>query len=480
MERRRKNNIIIGTLCSILVLMGVGYAILSTTLNIGATANITGDFDIHFTNIQRSSSTISDSSILSTIDAGTGITANTNSHAGTFTAVLQKPTDYVIYTVSVANTGSIDGYLTFSFEDTNSNFDYYKDFYSVEFIRDDVNPAISTDILQPNASFSDPQVLVNTSGTRTYKIKVTYKESATSFPDPTHEINNEQVGNFECSLNLTYSQQAPSQGGSSEVCYTPLNETKQLRKINASTGESLGTATSSNLSVGDLVGYGTSDISSNEQFYILENNNGQLKLLSRYLINVSYTDSNQNSHQRSWDNCSRDTRGLQDSRIGFTRTNVNVAADFGDTSTFDVEAADFENQFFYGAVPFSSTNYWYDETNNQYVSPFTGNSFVYNSSSTLKSYVDSYATTLSSMGLTGATGTVLSIQELGSICNYNFIDKSGSGTCPNYIYETTYWLGSARDSDGVWGVLADGSVSNHGFGNDGDTGVRPVINVSLS
>ena len=319
MNRRRKNNIVIGTLCAVLVLMGVGYAILSTTLNVGGTANIKGDFDIHFTRIEKSSSTITDTTLLSTMDNGTGITENTSNHEGTFTAVLQKPTDYVIYDVVVANTGSIDGYLTFTFGDTHNNCDYYKDFYSVEFIRDDVDPDISTDILQPNATFTDTEVLENTTGTRTYKIKVTFKENATGFPDATTN------GAFECSLNLTYSQQAQSGGnsGSSEVCYTPLNETKQLRKITQS-GESLGTATASNLSAGDLVGFGTSDISSNEQFYVLENNNGTLKLLSRYDINVSYTDSNNKNHQKQWDNCSRDTRGLQDKTLSLTRSDVNT------------------------------------------------------------------------------------------------------------------------------------------------------------
>ena len=207
MERRKRNNIIIGMLCAVLVLMGVGYAVLNTTLNVGGTANIKGDFDIHFTRIEKSSSTITDTTLLSTMDNGTGITDGTNNHEGTFTAVLQKPTDYVIYEVEVANTGSIDGYLTFTFGDTNNNFDYYKDFYSVEFIRDDATANISADILQPNATFTDNEVLENTTGTRTYKIKVTFKESATSFPDATTN------GDFECSLNLTYSQQAP--GGNS-------------------------------------------------------------------------------------------------------------------------------------------------------------------------------------------------------------------------------------------------------------------------
>ena len=217
MERRKRNNIIIGTLCAVLVLMGVGYAILSTTLNIGGTANIKGDFDIHFTRIEKSSSTITDTTLLSTMDNGTGITENTSNHEGTFTAVLQKPTDYVIYDVVVANTGSIDGYLTFTFGDKHDNFDYYKDFYSVEFIRDDVTPEIKADILQ-NGTFTDSEVLVNTTGERTYKIKVTFKENATSFPDSTTN------GDFECTLNLTYSQQAP--GGNSGA-----NEQESTEKV---------------------------------------------------------------------------------------------------------------------------------------------------------------------------------------------------------------------------------------------------------
>ena len=50
MKTRRRNNIVIGILCAVLVLMGTGYAILSTTLNITAQSNIKGSFDIHFLN----------------------------------------------------------------------------------------------------------------------------------------------------------------------------------------------------------------------------------------------------------------------------------------------------------------------------------------------------------------------------------------------------------------------------------------------
>ena len=209
MERRRKNNILIGVLCCALVFMGIGYAVLNATLSIGATANITGNFDIHFSSIQRSSTNIVDSTILSTMASGTGVTNSPANTEGEFTAVLQKPGDYVIYDVVVVNTGSIDGYLTFTFGDENNNFDYYSEFYKVEFIRDNTDPTpdIIADIVQ-NQTFTDNEVLVKTNGTRTYQIKVTYKSTADSFPDAT------TYDDFECGLSLTYSQSAPASNNS--------------------------------------------------------------------------------------------------------------------------------------------------------------------------------------------------------------------------------------------------------------------------
>ena len=45
MRDRKKKNIIIGALCSLLVFMGIGYAILSQTLNISGIANMTDNID---------------------------------------------------------------------------------------------------------------------------------------------------------------------------------------------------------------------------------------------------------------------------------------------------------------------------------------------------------------------------------------------------------------------------------------------------
>ena len=45
MRDRKKKNIIIGALCSLLVFMGIGYTILSQTLNISGIANMKDNID---------------------------------------------------------------------------------------------------------------------------------------------------------------------------------------------------------------------------------------------------------------------------------------------------------------------------------------------------------------------------------------------------------------------------------------------------
>ena len=52
MRDRKKRNIIIGALCCLLVFMGIGYAILSQTLNISGIANMRGNWNVKITNME--------------------------------------------------------------------------------------------------------------------------------------------------------------------------------------------------------------------------------------------------------------------------------------------------------------------------------------------------------------------------------------------------------------------------------------------
>ena len=103
MRDRKKRNIIIGSLCSLLVFMGIGYAVLSQTLNISGTANMKGTWDIKITDISEASRT-------GKADPGTP-TISTNGVSASFEANLWMPGDSITYNITVKNNGNIDAAL---------------------------------------------------------------------------------------------------------------------------------------------------------------------------------------------------------------------------------------------------------------------------------------------------------------------------------------------------------------------------------
>ena len=103
MRDRKKRNIIIGSLCSLLVFMGIGYAVLSQTLNISGTANMKGTWDIKITDISEASRT-------GKADPGTP-TISTSGVSASFEANLWMPGDSITYNITVKNNGNIDAAL---------------------------------------------------------------------------------------------------------------------------------------------------------------------------------------------------------------------------------------------------------------------------------------------------------------------------------------------------------------------------------
>ena len=98
--RSKKNNLIIVGLCSILVLMGIGYAAFSSKLNITGTSNITSTWDVRITNIE--------SQLHGAEDIEEPSYDNTNGLYASFSTGLKRPGDYALYTVTIENRGDID------------------------------------------------------------------------------------------------------------------------------------------------------------------------------------------------------------------------------------------------------------------------------------------------------------------------------------------------------------------------------------
>ena len=99
---RKKQRIMIGTLCAIIIGLAIGYAILSQTLNIQGTGGITTNWRIEITNVQTKK--IVGSAKNTTEPTFDQLTAN-------MSASFEKPGDSITYDITVSNLGNIDAVL---------------------------------------------------------------------------------------------------------------------------------------------------------------------------------------------------------------------------------------------------------------------------------------------------------------------------------------------------------------------------------
>ena len=124
MRTRQKQRIMIGVLCTIIMGLAVGYAVLSQQLNIQGTGSITSDFNIVFTNIEEINQ-VPESGYYNDFDNGilgalnitthdiTTLQADvTNDHQIDLNVDMQKPGATGIYEITVENTGKLDGYIS--------------------------------------------------------------------------------------------------------------------------------------------------------------------------------------------------------------------------------------------------------------------------------------------------------------------------------------------------------------------------------
>ena len=181
MRDRKKRNIIIGALCSLLVFMGIGYAILSQTLNISGIANMRGNWNVKITNME----------LLSENKTGRAeeVSHSFTDTTATFEANLYMPGDSIEYRVTVENQGNIDAILKSIIPTTTNKSSGIK------------------------FSHSEIDNTVLTAGKKiTFTMKVEFLEDATSIP---------KVDKLTYNLELVYIQY----DGKSE--YTPAVETTE-------------------------------------------------------------------------------------------------------------------------------------------------------------------------------------------------------------------------------------------------------------
>ena len=178
----------------------------------------------------------------------------------------------------------------------------------------------------------------------------------------------------------------------------------------------------------------------NEEFYVIgQEDSTHVKLLSKWNLNVG-------------SNSKGTATGRQDSDVrGYVESGTT-----------------------YGTVEYSSTNYWYDSTNrvlkSQYGSSYPA--YVYDNNSTLYQYVDTYVTYLINQGV-NVSGRLIKREELISLgCTPA---NSSCAAAPEWVYQTSYWSGSADSNFDVRFVYSYDYFTRDSIDGRGDIGVRPVI-----
>ncbi len=152
MAERRKRNIIIFSLCGVLLLMVVGYAAFATQLNINGTTSITSNWDIKITNIT------SKDIVGKATDEGSQVVDDLSA---TFKVNLVSPDDSITYEITVENNGNIDAEL--------ANIKVTKN----------TNSAIKFE----TNGIEEGEILTANGGTDILTIKVTYSNEVTKQPD---------------------------------------------------------------------------------------------------------------------------------------------------------------------------------------------------------------------------------------------------------------------------------------------------------
>ena len=142
--RRHDNKLTISIFLIIILIIGIGYAYLTSNLSITGATSIAGNtWDIHFDNL-----VVSDGSVTATTPAAIDSTDNTQIN---YAVTLNRPGDYYEFTVDMVNSGTLPGKI--SLVELNGITAAVEDVidYSVVYTNNNT-PVAANDILNSNSS----------------------------------------------------------------------------------------------------------------------------------------------------------------------------------------------------------------------------------------------------------------------------------------------------------------------------------------
>ena len=221
--------------------------------------------------------------------------------------------------------------------------------------------------------------------------------------------------------------------------------------------------TRQSVKVGDKIKIGT------EEFYVVSNDGTDIVLLARYNLKVGNIYTIDNGHLLKIGEYTNETEGY-----GMQSSEARGYVDGPE---------DIRN----GTVAFSNTYYWQNKIGDglQYPGILCDNptytvgtqcAYIYDNKSIVKPYVDAYQKVLEEKGAKIKEARLLKVEEAFTLgCG------KGTGSCkdypasaPSWVYDTTYWLGSASDNGNTWFIFSNGQFGGY-YNNDNSYGIRPVI-----
>ena len=209
-----------------------------------------------------------------------------------------------------------------------------------------------------------------------------------------------------------------------------------------------------NIVSGDGTNVGDEVCIKDECFYVISSTDDTVTMLAKYNLNVG-------QKVLSYD---VSTGNKEVSEI-VSPTSIQDANSRG--RLFDSD----ENHVFpwIGSLNFAKKINWGNITNYP--------SYVYDSNSSLYTYIENYDAYLSSLGVNVDESRLISWDELENLgCTY-----SGSYSCikaPIWIYSSSYWTGVAHSYSYILYVSSRGKIAPIVYENDVYAGVRPVITIS--
>ena len=412
MKDRRRRNIMIGSLCALLVFMGIGYALISQMLTIRGVSTVAGDWNIYIDSITPNA-------------VGTGVSVNESvgldKVSASFEANLYVPGDKVEYKIVVKNDGNIDAKLGV------------------------VNQHVTNDtegIVKYSNTLENGYILRHG---ESYVFYVT-----TEIEEEKEEIPSEDTVRAVLELKLNFIQ------------YTGRGSNPSSADIEVASG---------NIdTIGSEIVIGT------EHFYVIESDDNEVKLLSKYnlLVGSDYIDGDLVKTYTSED-------------AGYNKQSESAVGEVCEKVNGKMQCTSFATVSFETPKPYDSNFcFFWDDDNMNYYSKYIkidGSIFAYDNTNPeclICTYVEGYREILENdFGLEVLDATLMNEEQLDFLrgCPENGDDSQC--TYPfDWIDSTSYWTGIVLGNTHLATFGPTNSFGNSGCAISDSYGVRPIIVIS--